>query len=107
MNSSELFIISIQRSGSNWLHRCLAEHEDVRINGELNASAALIALDSIRAGDTVAQEKLLSTESYLYAARKYVKYLMRANAGIDTDESFAYLADKTAFPCVGYLFTFN
>ena len=100
MNSNELFIVSIQRSGSNWLHRCLAEHDSIRINGELNVSGALVALDSITAGDSVAQEKLTSTGAYKVAAGEYIKYLMRKNIGDSAEEDFTYLTDKTAFPCV-------
>ena len=100
MNSNELFIISIQRSGSNWLHRCLAEHENIRINGEINASAALVALDLVRAGDLEAQEKLESTGSYKYSAQEYVRYLMRTNAGVQAGDTYDYLADKSAYPCI-------
>jgi len=100
MNSTELFIISIQRSGSNWLHRCLAEHDSIKINGELNASAALIKLDSVGAGDFVTQEKLETTGVYKLAAQEYVKYLMRANVGVGAEDKYTYLVDKTAFPCV-------
>ena len=96
----ELFIISIQRSGSNWLHRCLAQHPDVTINGEVNPSAALLKLDSIKAGDAVAQQKLRDSGAYHRAAQNYIISLLCENADINPGQRDGLLVDKTAFPCV-------
>ncbi len=107
MNSSELFIISAQRSGSNWLHRCLAVHDEIKINGELNVSDILEKLECVKAGDSVAQEKLVNTGAYKVAARDYILHLMGINADVVEDSTeYRYLADKTAFPCVRSVNTF-
>jgi len=100
MDSNELFIISIQRSGSNWLHRCLAEHSAISINGEINVSAALLAIDQIRAGDKVAEQKLKSSSSFRQATQEFIKQLMIANLDSGMKAEAGYLADKTAFPSV-------
>ncbi|VAW65746.1 hypothetical protein MNBD_GAMMA09-3278 [hydrothermal vent metagenome] len=98
MNSNELFIISIQRSGSNWLHRCLSEHSMIRINGELNVSMMLQTLDLVRAGDEISELKLKSTGIYKQAAQEYIRLLMRANTNASVDDEFTYLTDKSAYP---------
>ncbi len=97
-----LFIMSSQRSGSNWLHRCLDEHDSIRINGELMPSEILTILKRIKCGDHVSQEKLSKSDAFRNAARTYVDALMDENlvgkAG-DCDES-SYRVDKSAYSCV-------
>ena len=100
MNVNELFIISIQRSGSNWLHRCLNEHDEIKINGELNVSMMLKKLDEIVAGDNEAEKKLKDTGAYKRAAQNYIRLLMEVNADIVEGDNCTYLVDKSAYPCI-------
>lgn len=96
MALEKLFIISIQRSGSNWLHRCLGQHKEISINGELHISPALLAISQINTGDTVAQHKLKAAKAFKKAAANYVVSLMEANTDIKPNTKI--LADKSAYP---------
>lgn len=98
---NELFVLSFQRSGSNWLHRCLSEHEDIFIGGELNPSANLLIINGIKTGDHVS-DKLIRTSGALFeGSRKLIRTLMWANVGEDESahaDGEGYICDKTAFP---------
>ena len=97
----ELFIMSFQRSGSNWLHRCLKAYPDFYINGELNVSGNLAKLSKIRTGDHVSNKLLTKNNIFKKASQDYIRCLMRENLRdvYDIDNTdIKYIADKTAFP---------
>jgi len=93
--------MSVQRSGSNWLHRCLNTHSDILINGELNPSAMLVRLRDMATGDAVSMKKLTDEGAFKTAAVNYVRGLMEYHVAYDSKQkNVQYIADKTAFPCV-------
>ena len=100
----ELFIISSQRSGSNWLHRCLAFHSSILINGELYPSRTLNMFDRLKTGDSVSYNSLKKKNVFKEIAVLSVQRMMSAN--IDKDDNNTtigdngYLADKSAYSCL-------
>lgn len=101
----ELFVVSIQRSGSNWLQRCLKNYPGLLINGELNPSANLAKLDKIKTGDHVSNALINDMGALQKAGQGLIRYLMRCNVGMtDLDKQDpTYLCDKTAFPAAASL----
>jgi hypothetical protein len=99
MRRTFAFIISSQRSGSNWLHRCLEEFTEVEINGEVNPSAALALLSKIRSGDNVSQKKLVGKGFFTKQSRSYVEQMIEQNLK-DGSVDGQVLIDKSAYPTV-------
>jgi len=100
----ELFVVSIQRSGSNWLQRCLKNYSGLLINGELNPSANLARIDGIKTGDHISNTLVREKGIVDAAARDFIRSLMRCNLGLtEPDSDPVYLCDKTAFPATASL----
>lgn len=88
------FIMSVQRSGSNWLHRCLDHHQDITVCGEMGPSRMLALMSKFRAGDREAQAMLVEQGYDLSIPREAVTTLIRANAG---NNNSRLLIDKSAY----------
>ncbi len=96
------FIVSIQRSGSNWLQRCLDYHPQIMVRGEVHPSRFLALVDKMHTGDDISEAVMKEGGIFLEIGRKGVQCMVRANLeanGCNFDYYDGYLADKTAFVC--------
>lgn len=100
---NELFVISAQRSGSNWLQSCLSQHANIRINGEIHPSAALHLFDSLKTGDSISYRLLQQKGIFHRLPSHAIKLMIKSNLK-DTDTKpigqHDYIGDKSAYSCI-------
>ncbi|NOY52919.1 MAG: sulfotransferase [Deltaproteobacteria bacterium] len=105
----EFFVVSMQRSGSNWLQTCLNQHTSIRINGELKPSTALTHMSRIKTGDHISHGIMLDRGLYRSCARDMIRRMMAANVGMTDEEAndyTGYIGDRTAYSAVQSLSRF-
>ena len=97
------FVISAQRSGSNWLRACLDYHPKIRLRGEIHPSGILTHFDKMQTGDHLSDERMRERGVFQKTGRSTVIELMRYNNFYpetgNIEDFDGYQGDKTAFPC--------
>lgn len=100
---NELFLLSAQRSGSNWLQTCLNQHPNIKINGEIYPSRALYLFEQLKTGDSVSNRLLREKGIFHRIACDSIMLMIMTNLednNIKLNSDHRYIGDKSAYSCL-------